>query len=517
MKLAKTRFPTLGWLAGLILLASRLAFVQDLSLAQEISPAQKSSIEPEFASQIKPILANHCWSCHGPDAQARKADLRLDRRDDALASVAFVPGNASESSLIARVESNDPHEQMPPPEFKKPLSLQDRQLLKAWIDAGGKYSQHWAFTPPKTNNLANPAATNPAATNNTTHRIDALVARELENHGLRPSGPADPATLLRRASLDLTGLPPTIEELDAFLKNPSEEAYESAIDKLLQSDAYAERMASQWLDLARYADTNGYNNDEDRQMWPWRDWVIQAFRNNMPYDRFLTEQLAGDLLPEANLQQQVATGFLRNQGHNTEGGIIQEEYRVEYVADRVHTVATVFLGLSMQCARCHDHKVDPISQAEYYRFFSLVNNLEEKQASYSNFVGAEPFVRVPTAELIEQKNRLNAQLEPIRAQIDSKEQQLEHTFAAWVAANSDATIQKSLGTTQTDYADFEPATQPATDSPLSATWSNPESLILEPGKIGSVNSIPIDLSPSAYGSVYRRSEAWQSCLAWTKR
>jgi hypothetical protein len=224
MKLAKSRFPTLGWLAGLILLASCLAFVQDLSLAQEISTAPKSAIEPDFASQIKPILANHCWSCHGPDEQARKADLRLDRRDDALASVAFVPGNASESSLIARVESNDPHEQMPPPEFKKPLSLQDRQLLKAWIDAGGKYSQHWAFTPLKTTNLASPAATNPAATNHTAHRIDALVAHELENHGLRPSGPADPATLLRRASLDLTGLPPTIEELDAFLKNPSEEA-----------------------------------------------------------------------------------------------------------------------------------------------------------------------------------------------------------------------------------------------------------------------------------------------------
>ncbi|RLT18059.1 MAG: DUF1549 domain-containing protein, partial [Planctomycetota bacterium] len=495
MKLAKTRFPTLGWLTGLILLASRLAFVQDLSLAQEISPAPKAAIEPDFASQIKPILANHCWSCHGPDEQARKADLRLDRRDDALASVAFVPGNASESSLIARIESNDPHEQMPPPEFKKPLSLQDRQLLKAWIDAGGKYSQHWAFTPPKIsnleiNNLANPAATNPTGTNptgtnNTAHRIDALVARELENHGVKPSGPADPATLLRRASLDLTGLPPTIEELDAFLKDPSEEAYESAIDRLLQSDAYAERMASQWLDLARYADTNGYNNDEDRQMWPWRDWVIQAFRNNMPYDQFITEQLAGDLLPEANLQQQVATGFLRNQGHNTEGGIIQEEYRVEYVADRVHTVATVFLGLSMQCARCHDHKVDPISQAEYYRFFSLVNNLEEKQASYSNFVGAEPFVRVPTVELIEQKNRLNAQLEPIRAQIDSKEKQLENTFTAWVAANSDATIQKSLGTTQIDYADFEPATESATESTLTATWSNPESLNRELGKIGS--------------------------------
>ena len=485
MKLAKTRFPTLGWLTGLILLASRLAFVQELSLAQDIPPAPKAAIEPDFASQIKPILAIHCWSCHGPDEQARKADLRLDRRDDALASVAFVPGNASESTLIARIESNDPHEQMPPPEFKKPLSLQDRQLLKAWIDAGGKYSQHWAFTPPKSNHLETNNLANLAATNHTAQRIDALVAHELENHGLKPSGPADPATLLRRASLDLTGLPPTIEELDAFLKDPSEEAYESAIDRLLQSDAYAERMASQWLDLARYADTNGYNNDEDRQMWPWRDWVIQAFRNNMPYDQFLTEQLAGDLLPEANLQQQVATGFLRNQGHNTEGGIIQEEYRVEYVADRVHTVATVFLGLSMQCARCHDHKVDPISQAEYYRFFSLVNNLEEKQASYSNFVGAEPFVRVPTVELTEQKNRLNAQLEPIRAQIDSKEKQLENTFAAWVAANSDETIQKSLGTTQIDYADFEPATEPATESTLTATWSNPESLTREPGKIGS--------------------------------
>ncbi|MFM7927591.1 MAG: DUF1549 domain-containing protein, partial [Pirellula sp.] len=294
-------------------------------------------------------------------------------------------------------------------ETKKPLTEQQRQLLKDWINAGAKYSQHWSFAPPDKTSLANNGLARPVW-----QRIDQQVALKLRAHGLNPTDPANPETLLRRVSLDLTGLPPTLEELDAFLKDTSENAFEKAVDRLLQSDAYAERMASQWLDLSRYADTNGYNNDEDRQMWPWRDWVINAYRENMPYDQFLTEQLAGDLLPNASLQQQVATGFLRNQGHNTEGGIIQEEYRVEYVADRVHTVATVFLGPSMQCARCHDHKIDPITQAEYYRFFSLVNNLEEKQASYSNFVGAEPFVRVPTTEQIESKKQLATQLDQLK-------------------------------------------------------------------------------------------------------
>ena len=448
--------------------------------ASQASMAQEPASEPDFASQIKPILANHCWSCHGPDQQARKADLRLDRREDAIAARAILPGKASQSDLVTRIESTDPDLIMPPPETKKPLTELDRKLLKEWIDSGAKYAQHWSFAPPNQTSLANNGLARPAS-----DRIDQLVALKLNAHGLQPSQSANPGTLLRRASLDLTGLPPTLEELEEFLKDPSENAYEKAVDRLLQSDAYAERMTSQWLDLSRYADTNGYNNDEDRQMWPWRDWVIDAYRRNMPYDQFLTEQLAGDLIPNSSLPQQVATGFLRNQGHNTEGGIIQEEYRVEYVADRVHTVATVFLGLSMQCARCHDHKIEPISQAEYYRFFSLVNNLEEKQASYSKFVGAEPFVRVPTAEQIESKKQLTAQLETLRAQLQTKENQLETDWKMWVDANSDQTIDQTLGTTLRDYVDFEEA-NPQTNQQI---WDKPEQLTFSPGKQGTAATL----------------------------
>lgn len=458
----------LCWLVGICLLASQDALGQDTASG------------PDFASQIKPILANHCWSCHGPDEQSRKADLRLDRRDDAIAAKSISPGKASESLLAERIDSTDPDSVMPPPETKKPLTLEQRQLLKDWINAGAKYSQHWSFAPPDKTSLANNGLTRPVW-----QRIDQHVALKLRAHGLNPTDPANPETLLRRVSLDLTGLPPTLEELDAFLNDSSENAFEKDVDRLLQSDAYAERMASQWLDLSRYADTNGYNNDEDRQMWPWRDWVINAYRQNMPYDQFLTEQLAGDLLPNTNLQQQVATGFLRNQGHNTEGGIIQEEYRVEYVADRVHTVATVFLGLSMQCARCHDHKIDPITQAEYYQFFSLVNNLEEKQASYSNFVGAEPFVRVPTAEQIESKKQLSTQLDQLKSQLQAREQQIEQTWTAWVKANSDQVIEETLGTIQKDYVDFEQNNVSTTQQ----IWEKPDQLIYVAGKQGTAVSI----------------------------
>jgi cytochrome c553 len=468
----------LCWLVGLCLLASQIQLGQ-IALGQVIL-GQENPSGPDFASQIKPILANHCWSCHGPDEQSRKADLRLDRRDDALSAKSIVPGKASESPLAERIDSTDPDSVMPPPETKKPLTEQQRQLLKDWIDAGAKYSQHWSFAPPDKTSLANNGLARPVW-----QRIDQQVALKLRAHGLNPTDPANPETLLRRVSLDLTGLPPTLEELDASLKDTSENAFEKAVDRLLQSDAYAERMASQWLDLSRYADTNGYNNDEDRQMWPWRDWVINAYRENMPYDQFLTEQLAGDLLPNASLQQQVATGFLRNQGHNTEGGIIQEEYRVEYVADRVHTVATVFLGLSMQCARCHDHKIDPITQAEYYRFFSLVNNLEEKQASYSNFVGAEPFVRVPTAEQIDSKKQLATQLDQLKSQLQNKEQQIEQTWTAWAKASSDPVIEETLGTTQKEHIDFEQSSSLASQS----LWDKTDALVYVAGKQGTAASI----------------------------
>lgn len=270
-------------------------------------------------------------------------------------------------------------------------------VCTAWaaeaLPGTGAKPAHWAFVAPRA--AAAPEVRDAKWPMNP---IDRFVLHHLEQENIAPSPPAYPGTLLRRVTLDLTGLPPTPQELEAFLADHSPKAYEKVVDRLLASPRYGEHMALAWLDAARYADTNGYNNDENRTMWPWRDWVIDAFNRNMPYDRFIVEQLAGDLLPGATTSQKLATAFLRNQGHNTEGGIIQEEYRVEYVADRVHTTSTVFLGLSMQCARCHDHKYDPISQKEYYEFYAFFNTIDEKQASYVNFVGAEPFMRWPSPQ-----------------------------------------------------------------------------------------------------------------------
>jgi len=363
----------------------------------------------DFHRDIQPILAGHCYSCHGPDENSRQADLRLDDLNQAMAKSVVIPHDADRSLLMERINSEESSDLMPPPGHKRPLNSKQKELLKSWIQQGADYASHWAFTPPSRRLLKHaPEVSYDFGSEHPLvqdfNPIDSFIHRRLKELNLAPNDQADRGSLLRRVTLDLTGLPPTPEELDQFLSDSSDAAYEKVVDRLLASTSYAERMTMDWLDLARYADTNGYNNDEDRTMWPWRDWVINAFHHNMPFDRFLIEQLAGDLLPEPSQSQLIATGFLRNQGHNTEGGIIQEEYRVEYVADRVHTAATVFLGLSMQCARCHDHKYDPISQKEYYEFYAFFNNLEEKQASYSKFVAAEPFIRVPTPE---QQSRLD--------------------------------------------------------------------------------------------------------------
>jgi hypothetical protein len=290
------------------------------------------------------------------------------------------------------------------------LALQARAGDVAETTAGRP--QHWAFIPPRA-----PAMPQVRDATWARNEIDRFVLHRLEQEGVSPSPQADPATLLRRVTLDLTGLPPTPAELDAFLADHSAAAYEQVVDRLLASPRYGERMALAWLDAARYADTNGYNNDEDRTMWPWRDWVIDAFNRNMPYDRFIMEQLAGDLLSNATLSQKIATAFLRNQGHNTEGGIIQEEYRVEYVADRVHTTATVFLGLSMQCARCHDHKFDPISQKEYYQFYAFFNTIDEQQASYVNFIAAPPSIPFPSPQQQAKLEKFDRQARDLKRQI----------------------------------------------------------------------------------------------------
>ncbi len=384
-----------GQIASTLLTCLALGVVCQSSRAAE--PVAKPGEAVDFARDIRPILANHCWNCHGPDEHSRKAGLRLDSFASATeklesGTAAIDTAHLADSELLVRIDSKDETEIMPPPAFKKPLTAAQIELLRRWVAQGAKFAQHWAFTPP-----VRPRLPTIKETQWPRVPLDYFVLQRLEAGGQHPNPQADRSTLLRRVTLDLTGVPPTVAELEEFLADTSPAAYERAVDRLLTSPRAAERLALQWLDAARYADTNGYNNDEDRTMWPWRDWVIKAFADNMPYDQFLTEQLAGDLLPQPTLAQQVATGFNRNHVLTTEGGIVEEEYRVEYVADRVQTTSTVFLGLSFQCARCHDHKFDPMTQRDYYRFFAYFNNVSDKVLGYNKGTPAEPFVAAPTA------------------------------------------------------------------------------------------------------------------------
>ena len=373
------------------------------TLPAVISRASESDLE--LARAVQPILANHCWSCHGPDEHSREGGLRLDVRSAALAArdggaAAIVAGDATASVMVERIHATD-GTQMPPESFGKPLSGDQLALLTRWIDAGAPYATHWAFLPPRRPQL-------PQVKRSDWPRgdLDRFVLARLEAEGVEPAPEVDRATWLRRVTLDLTGLPPTPEEIAAFLGDSSPTPYEAVVDRLLASPRHAERMAMQWLDVARYAVTNGYNNDETRTLWPWRDWVIRAFAENMPFDRFVTEQVAGDLFPDATVSQRVATGFSRNHVLTTEGGIIDEEYRVEYVADRVHTTATAFLGLSLQCARCHDHKYDPFTQIDYYRFAAFFDNVPDKVVGYSQGRMAEPLLEVPSPEQAAERQRL---------------------------------------------------------------------------------------------------------------
>ncbi|MCA9075221.1 MAG: PSD1 domain-containing protein [Planctomycetaceae bacterium] len=352
-----------------------------------------------FSRDVLPILSAKCFACHGPDEETREADLRLDDRDAALESGAFLPGDSEQSELIRRIFAEDESERMPPKEVD-PLTSEQQDTLRRWVDAGAVYSTHWAFVPPE-----RPPVPETMFADRVANEIDNFVFSKLEQEGLAPSPEADRDTLIRRVSLDLTGLLPTPEEADAFANSTDPAAYEQLVDRLLDSKQYGEHWARYWLDLARYSDTNGYEKDRPRSIWPYRDWVISALNDDMPFDQFTIEQLAGDMLPNATTDQLVATGFHRNTMLNEEGGIDPLEYRFYAMVDRVATTGTVWLGLSTGCAQCHTHKYDPISHTEYYRLMALLNNADEVDQNVSSDA-----VDQERAELLDRISQLEAAL-----------------------------------------------------------------------------------------------------------
>jgi hypothetical protein len=386
----------------------------------------------DFDRDIRPILADACYKCHGPDAAKRQADLRLDVRAGAFAErggkPAVVPGDPAQSAMIQRLTATETSKRMPPPEADRKLSPREIDLIERWIEAGAQWQEHWAFIPPQRPPL-------PPTQNRSWRRspIDAFILARLEEEGLDPSSEADKATLIRRVTLDLTGLPPAPAEVDAFLLDDAPGAYETVVERLLSSPHYGERMALQWLDLARYADTSGYQTDGVREMWRWRDWVIEAFNRNLPFDQFTVEQLAGDLLPNPSLEQLIATGFNRNHRANSEGGIVPEEYLVEYAVDRVDTTATVWLGLTLGCARCHDHKYDPITQKEFYQALAYFNNLPER-GRVIKYGNSAPLVKAPTASMRLELEKLAEEIARAERELVSMEEGAAAKEAEWEAA-----------------------------------------------------------------------------------
>ena len=390
--------------------------------------AEPSAVE--FNRDIRPILSENCFQCHGPDAKARQGELRLDREEDAFAKrdkPAIVRGQPAESELVRRITTLDAAEHMPPAESGKTLTPRQVQLLRQWITEGGKWQRHWSFIPPE--RPATPAISRPEWLQNP---LDGFVLARLDQEGMRPSPSAAPATLLRRVTLDLTGLPPTPSETEAFLVDKSPDAYERVVDRLLASPRYGERMAVRWLDAARYADTNGYQTDAERVMWRWRDWVIEAFNSGMPFDQFTIEQLAGDLLPSPTLDQRIATGFNRNHRGNAEGGIIPEEYAVEYVVDRVETTSTVWLGLTMGCVRCHDHKFDPFTQREFYSLYAFFNSVPENGRAVK-FGNSPPFIPAPTRTQLQEFYRLQQEKDDAREEWTNLSKNQLDGLSAWLS------------------------------------------------------------------------------------
>ncbi len=445
-----------------------------------------SAAEVSFNRDIRPILSDRCFPCHGPDAANRKTKLRFDIESGASITLAngkhaIVAGHPEQSEIVRRISSDDKAVRMPPAYAgKDKLTAREISLVRDWIAQGAKWEAFWSFIPP-----TRPALPEVTDRNWPRNPIDYFVLSRLEREGLHPSPEAGRRTLIRRVSLDLTGLPPTPAEVDAFVADASPNAYEKVVDRLLASPRYGEKMAYRWMEAARYGDTNGYQTDGERNMWRWRDWVIDAFNRNMPWNEFTVDQIAGDLLPHATLEQIIATGFNRNHRTTGEGGIIPEEYRVEYVADRVQTTGTVFMGLTIGCARCHDHKYDPISQKDFYSLFAFFNQIPNERGFVWNYGPEEPFVKAP---LPAQKARLDAldqklaqareNWEAVQPKIDKLQRKWEKKAAGdWTVTNGLAfrhDAEEAFDNKRTVEAPGPPADFNYLDPCAYAAWIKPE-------------------------------------------
>lgn len=400
-----------------------------------------------FDRDIKPILSDRCFHCHGPDNKHREADLRLDQKEAAFAArdghPALVAGSLEKSAVWERIISDDEFTKMPPPESNKKLSAQEIDLIKRWIEQGAEWSDHWSFVTP-----VKPTPPQVSADYNINNPIDQFIARKVQEQGMKQSPEADRRTLIRRLSFDLTGLPPTPEEVEAFVTDESPNAYERLVDRLLSSPQYGERMAVMWLDAARYGDTSVFHADGPRDMWAWRDRVVQAYNENMPFDQFSILQLAGDLVPEASVHDKILAGFNRNNGTTDEGGAIAEEYRVEYVVDRVKTTSTVWLGMSLECAQCHDHKYDPVTQEDYYKFYAFYN-VSADGGMQTRRGNAQPILEIPDPEKQEQLPKVQQQLADLKIQIGKHRESAKAPYAEWLTAKEKEVAENPNASTPT--------------------------------------------------------------------
>ena len=380
---------------------------QKLEIINTFSDSEINLVDFNF--DVKPILSDKCYTCHGPDDKARKANLRLDIENGFYKALEDNPNhfvidknNPVESEILKRISSENSIYKMPPPESNLDLSDREKEILKKWVLQGGKWDKHWAYIKPEL-----PIVPEVKNINWTTNEIDYFILRKLESKGMSPSKIEEKEILLRRVYFDIIGLPPSVSDIDNFILDKSLNAYEKIIDKLLESEAYGERMASIWMDLSRYGDSHGYQDDQERIMWPWRDWVIHAYNSNMPYDEFITWQMAGDMLPNATKEQILASGFNRNHKITQEGGVVPEEYRVEYVADRTVTSAKIMMGLTVECARCHTHKYDPITHDEFFSLYSFFNNVDEDGLIGYGITAPKPNLTINSYDVINELPFIN--------------------------------------------------------------------------------------------------------------